>query len=356
MKVVHNIYLACFVLIISLCIFAYALYDYSLSPASSSSKEIVVTIEPGSIRSIANTLMKKKLIKNEYSFILYTKISGKTNLKAADYVLSRDMGVKKIVDVLYKGEGSNTSQLKITFKEGINIRKIVGVLVENTNHTEEEIYQFLSNEVYLNELIQEYWFLGDEILNDKIYYNLEGYLYPNTYYFTSEDAPLEEIFKVMLDETDKQFSPYKEQLEQNSMSIHEIFTLASIVELEGVTDEDRKGIASVFFNRLDSKMTLGSDVTTYYGVKVDMGERDLYASEIKECNDYNTRCASFAQLPISPICNPILESVLAVLNPADSSDYYFVADKNKKIYFSRTINEHNATINSLKKNDLWYEY
>ena len=61
-------------------------------------------------------------------------------------------------------------------------------------------------------------------------------------------------------------------------------------------------------------------------------------------------------MPISPVSNPVLESILAVLEPANNDAYYFVADKNKKIYFSKTIKEHNNTINRLKKNDLWYEY
>ena len=129
-----------------------------------------------------------------------------------------------------------------------------------------------------------------------------------------------------------------------------------MVELEGVTKEDRSGIASVFFNRLNSKMTLGSDVTTYYGAKIDMGERDLYKDEVSACNSYNTRCPSFTGLPVSPISNPSIEAITAVLEAKSSNYYYFVADKNKKVYFSRNQTEHSNTIKNLKKEGLWYEY
>ena len=109
-------------------------------------------------------------------------------------------------------------------------------------------------------------------------------------------------------------------------------------------------------NRLSSNMNLGSDVTTYYGARIDMGERDLFSEEVVECNNYNTRCATFKKLPISAICNPSIEAIEAVISPDNNDYYYFVADKNKKIYFSKTQREHTNTINRLKKSDLWYEY
>lgn len=356
MKIFHNMYIAIFVLIFSVILFGYSVYRYELSKVSNDSELKTVVIKPGSIDSIANTLYKEDLIRNKFVFKLYVKISGKSNLKAATYSFSEDMGARKIVDILYKGSGVNTEQIKITFKEGLNIRQIAKVIVENTNNTEAMVYDVLKDKEYLNELIDEYWFIENVILDDRIYYSLEGYLYPSTYYFSSKDVLVEDIFKVMLDETKKQLEPYKNELTNNNMSIHEILTLASLVELEGVTEEDRKGIAGVFFNRLEDDISLGSDVTTYYGVKVNMGERDLYSSEVKECNNYNTRCVTFSGLPVSPICNSSIESIKAVIYPDKNNYYYFVADKNKKVYFSKNINEHNKTIAKLKKEDLWYEY
>lgn len=103
-------------------------------------------------------------------------------------------------------------------------------------------------------------------------------------------------------------------------------------------------------------MSLGSDVTTYYAAKIDMGERDLYKSEISDCNDYNTRCATFKTLPIGPISNPSISAIKAVVEPIVSDYYYFVADKDKKVYFSKTSSEQNNIIAKLKKEGKWYEY
>lgn len=356
MKFFHNIYLAFFVLFFSVLLFGVSLFRYEIGKVSDEDAEKEIVIDPGSIDSIATTLYSNHLIKNKLAFKLYVHLSGKTNLKAATYLLSENMGVVKIVDILYSGEASNSSKLHLTFQEGLNMRAIAKIIEENTNHTEEEVYELLNDTTYLNNLIETYWFLSSEILNTDIYYSLEGYLYPSTYYFSSEDVEIEEIFESMLTEMGRQLSDYQEMVQNYSMSFHEILTLASIVELEGVTLDDRKGIASVFFNRLASNMNLGSDVTTYYGARINMGERDLTSSELSECNNYNTRCATFAKIPISPICNPSIDSILAVLESKNTDYYYFVADKNKKVYFSKNITEHNNTIARLKQENLWYEY
>lgn len=356
MKIFHNIYLAFLVLIFSVLVFSFAVFQNQLGEVSSDDTKQVVVIEQGSITSIAENLYDKHLIKNKLAFKFYVRMTGKTSLKAATYSLSENMGTKKIVDILYAGEGSNSEEVKITFKEGLNMRKLALVIVENTNHTEEEVLRIASDQEYLSSLISKYWFLNEAILDEDIYYPLEGYLYPNTYHLSSKEVTVEEILEMMLDEMEKQLEPVKASIQASEFSVHELLTLASMVELEGVTAADRKGIAGVFVNRLTAKMTLGSDVTTYYGAKVDMGERDLLKEEVTACNSYNTRCATFVGLPVSPICNPSLESIEAVLDPEETKYYYFVADKNKKVYFSKNITEHNKMIASLKTQGLWYEY
>ena len=354
MKIYNNIYLAFIILITSSIVFICTLFNFQLGKVSNNDSLKEIKIEQGTITDIANILYKNKLIKNKKAFKIYVILTNKTNLKAATYKLSENMGTRKIVNILSKGGYNN--DISITFKEGINIRKIAKTIEEKTNNKEEDIYKLLKDEKYLDKLIEKYWFLEDTIKNNKIYYSLEGYLYPDTYSIKSKDTKVEEIIEKMLDNTEEKLKKDKSKIEKNKMSVHEILTLASIIELEGSNKEDRKGIASVFFNRMNSNMTLGSDVTTYYGVKIDMSERALTSDEVKECNDYNTRCPSFTGLPISPICIPSIETIKAVLEPDKTDYYYFVADKNKKIYFSRNQTEHNNTIYKLKKEGLWYEY
>ena len=355
MKIRNNIYIALLSLLVSTTIFLGTLYNFGLSKVSNNSDLKKVVIEKGSIDQVANTLYKNRLIRNKTAFKIYVKLHKKNNLMAATYKLSENMGTRKIVDILSKGKKAN-DEIKITFKEGINMRRIASIIAKNTNNKEEEVYNFIKDNNYLDKIINKYWFLTNDIKNENIYYSLEGYLYPNTYNISSKNSNIEEILEQMLDETNRQLSKYKDVIEKNKLSIHQILTLASIVELEGTTLEERKKIARVFMNRLESNMNLGSDVTTYYGAKINMGERDLYSEEVTACNNYNTRCATFKTIPISPICNSSIEAIEAVLNPDNNDYYYFVADKNKKIYFSKTQKEHTNTINKLKKAGLWYEY
>ena len=163
----------------------------------------------------------------------------------------------------------------------------------------------------------------------------------------------EQIVKFKLDK-----EVYKDDINVSKFSVHELLTLASIVELEGANSEDRAGVAGVFYNRIEAGWTLGSDATTYYAVNKDF-TKDLTNNNLKSCNKYNTRsentCA-FTGLPIGPIDSPSLNSINAVMEPEEHDYYYFVADKNKKTYFAKTYKEHTQTVSQLRKDGLWYEY
>ena len=125
------------------------------------------------------------------------------------------------------------------------------------------------------------------------------------------------------------------------LSVDEIVTLASIVELEGASANDREGVAGVFINRLNDGWTLGSDVTTYYYLKIDdfkqslNGNKNLYTCD----NAYNTRCTSFTGLPVGPISNPGNESIDASINYDKHDFYYFVADWKGKTYLNKNEND-----------------
>ena len=356
MRIFRNMALAMLILTSALIIFVCSYFNYQIGPVSKNNTLKTVVIEKGGISDIANTLKENNLIKDETMFKVYVKLTGKTNLKASTYELSENMGVKKIVEILESGNDYNPDEVKITFKEGINMRKLANLISENTNNSEEDVYDLLKDDEYLDELIDSYWFITEDIKDSKIYYSLEGYLYPDTYIFMNKDVSIKEIFKKMLDEMNDKLTPYKEKINSSDLSIHEILTLSSIVELEGASSSDRNGVAGVFYNRLNSDMTLGSDVTTYYGIKLDMSERDLTKAELNDCNNYNTRCSTFKSLPVSPICIASIESIEAVLEPTEHDYYYFVADKNKKTYFTKTYEEHLDMVSKLKEEGLFFEY
>lgn len=350
-----RILLALLILGVCLVLFIFCFYKYNLTSVSDNTEDKIVMIEGGTITSIGKTLKQNNLIRSEFVFKVYVKLNKINNLQASTYKLNESMSLEEIVSILEKGNGYNPNEITITFKEGKNIRSIATTISENTNITYDEVISKVSDEDYINTLIEKYWFLTDNIKNSKIYYDLEGYLFPDTYAFTNKDVTIETVIETMLDETEKKLEPYKEKIENLDLTIHEFFTLASIIELEGASSNDRKGVAGVFYNRINAGWSLGSDVTTYYALQIDDFKVSLTEGNgLYKCDyAYNTRCNSFTGLPVGPICNPGMESLLATLEPEKHDYYYFVADCQGKTYLSKNVTEHNNTINRLTNENNW---
>ncbi len=331
--------------------------DNLKSVDSESGKVIDFTVAQGSTsRQVIDQLYDKGLIKNKYVGYVYIKLNSDFILQAGNYELSTNMTLEQIIDKFNSGKVIDNS-ISVTFIEGERLIDYIAVIKKNFGYSEDEILNTLSDKEYLQELIDKYWFLTDDILNDKLYYALEGYLAPNTYFF-NEDASIKEIIGRLLDANAMLLDKYKDEIENSGYTLHEIITMASIVEREGTTALDRKGVAGVWYNRLNNGWTLGSDVTTYYGVNKTFKEELLYV-DLENCNPYNTsaksKCA-FAGLPVGPICNPSVTSIVATIEPEEHQYFYFVADKNGKTYFTTTFNEHVNIINKLKNEGLWFEY
>ena len=354
MKKLKFIMIILAILLVGVFIVAF-LYNYMISPISKDSEKVVVKIEEGSIYSIGDTLYENELIRNTFIYKVYVKINGVKDLKASTYEFDRNMSLKEIIAVLEKGNSYNPDEIRITFKEGLNVRKIARIIEENTNNSYDDVINLMADKDYIDSLISKYWFLTDSIKNEKIYYPLEGYLFPNTYAFLNKDVSVKDIIEKMLDEMGEQLNNYKDEIEANEFTIHEIITLASIVELEGASSDDRASVAGVFYNRIKDGWVLGSDVTTYYFLKIDdfkeslNGNRDLYTCD----NAYNTRCTSFVGLPVGPISNPGHESLKATIEYKRHNYYYFVADCKGKTYLSKDATGHYNTIQRLKNEGNW---
>jgi len=342
-------------LIIALCL----LYNYGIGSVDSKNNEVIlVEIKEGNTSTeIAHILKEKELIRNEIVFKIYLKINGINNLKSGYFELKQSMNVKEITEKIRKGDTVDPHSITVLFKEGLNIRQIASVIEENTNNTVDNVFETLEDSEYIDSLIEKYWFLTDEIKHPNVYYPLEGYLFPNTYTFIDKNVSVKEIFTKMLDEMEMRLNKYKTEIENSNYSVHVIMTLASIAELEGIKAEDRKDIVGVFRNRLASNMSLGSDVTTYYAFKVNMGDRDLTTKEINTYNAYNTRGPNMnGKLPIGPIANPSKESIEAAVSPNSHDFLYFVADKDRNVYFTKTIKEHDRKVSELKSKGLWISW
>ena len=334
MKTFRNIMICILILLTTAIVLGCTVYNYKMSPVSNSSEEIEVVIPSGSsIKAIGALLEEKGLIRDKDFFVIYAHLFHIDNVKASTYHLSPNMGVPKIAEIIQEGNSYNPDSITITFKEGLNIRQIAKVIEENTDNHYDEVIAKASDETYLRSLIEKYWFLDESILGPDIYYGLEGYLFPNTYRFTNKQVTIETIFETMLDQMGKELEPYREEIEKQGKSVHAILTMASMVEKEGAThnEEDQvlNHVASVFYNRIDRNMSLGSDVTTRYALQIDDAQQKLTTEQYQTKSPYNTRLTDGSmngKLPVGPICGPGRESIKAAIYPSDTNDIYFIAN------------------------------
>lgn len=282
--------LVLFILIIIVLLGLGAWYFISLSGTGTSEEEVSFEIGLGSgTDKIATILKENDVIRSKEAFKIYVKLNKVSNFQAGKYTLTKDMKVPEIVEALQKGILYKNAECNITFIEGKTFSNIAKTIAEKTNNDEQDVYELLKDEKYIESLIEEYWFITDDIKDENIYYSLEGYLFPDTYSFENKNVEVKEIFKAMLDKMQKVLNKYKVDIQTTGYSVHDILSMASVIENEAMQDKDRKDVSSVLYNRLNARMSLGSDVTTYYAFRVELGERDLYRSEITKYNPYNTR-------------------------------------------------------------------
>lgn len=326
------------------------LFKHYTSPTGESSEKITVTLK-GTGEEVGKELADNGLIRSSTFFKIYLKLFNVKILKAGKYELNKGMSLEEIVKTLKEGNNFNENEISLTFKEGINMRNIASIIKEKTNNSEEDVFNLLKNENYINGLIDEYWFITDKIKNKDIYYPLEGYLFPDTYRFANKDVKVEEIFNKLIKKMDTILTPLKEKIEKSNFNIHEILTLASMAEKEENKKEYRPEIVSVFVNRINRGMSLGSDVTTRYALKIDDAKRVLKRSEYAYSSPYNTRLTDGSmngKLPVGPISTVSESSILAAIEYKETDYLYFIANinSNETFFFS------NSSDFEKKKNEL----
>ena len=330
-----------FVAIVSLGI----VYKIQTSPVDSSDKTVVeLDIPKGSAKQIGQVLEDNDLIRSAKFFQIYVKLFKPGELYAGLHKFSKSMNYEEIFEELNKKPTENPDQISIKFKSGVSMRQTAEIIAENTNNSYDDVINKSNDVDYIKKLIDKYWFITEEVLDDQIYYKLEGYLYPDTYYFKNKDVTVEEIFEKLLDKMGQVLEPFKQQIEENELTVHQILTLASIVEKESGKYEDGPKVARVFLNRLAKNMNLGSDVTCYYALQIDNAKKYVEENgrgsiDYSVQNPYNTRNQDGSmngKLPIGPISTITDSCIEAVLFPdnTDPDILYFISNiETKETWF-----------------------
>ncbi len=278
---------------------------------SKDGKETEVFIPKGSSPvKIAKILKDKKIISYPKLFTGTVKFLGYSKrLKAGLYDFNDGDSLIKVIKKLKNGDNKN---VRVTIPEGFVIKQIGKVLEEKNICSKEKFVEIAMSK------------------------KLEGYLFPNTY-FLPPQTDENEVIKTLNNEFNKYWTKEKEdRLQRINMSKKDVVILASIVEREAVSDNERPVIAGVFINRLKKRMRLESCATVLYAMGENK-ERLTYA-DLEFQSPYNTY--RHFGLPPAPICNPGAKALDAVLYPAITNSLYFVSKGNGTHFFAESLEEH----------------
>lgn len=315
-------------------------------------QEKVFSIQKGEgVQEISQRLEKEKLIKKDWYFIYYIwKNDLKADLKAGDYLLNSSMTIKEIAEKMIDGKVEKKKEKidKITIPEGYRNTKIVDLLKKDWPNLADE-FQKISDCRCLQEEFCECDFFSDQfpILKEiPKGVDLEGYLFPDTYFLAKNETGKSLINKMLVNfrnKTEKLISVK----EQSKLSWHEIITLASIIEREAVSVEDKKLVAGIFLNRLKKNMPLQSCATIAYIKNEDKIQFSFEDTRLE--SPYNTYMNP--GLPPGPIANPGLDAIEAVLFPTQTDYYFFLNNpKTGQMVYAKTMEEQsrNKLLNGLE--------
>ena len=290
--------------------------------------ETIVTIPKGaSLTQVGTILQDKGIIRSRLVFKLVALIRGEQrNVKAGDYMLKTGSDSGDVLDLLISGK---TLMLSVTVPEGYNIFQIAELFHQTGIMTRDDLLAASRDQVFLNELGLE----GA---------SLEGYLFPDTYFFRPSEKGdgkliLRRLVQRFKDVYDKHV---RLTAEKYGWSPLQVVTLASLIEKEALASEHSL-VAAVFHNRLRINMRLQSDPTVIYGIK-SMGSR-ITRADLDRKHPYNTY--QNYGLPPGPIANPGKASLIAAVEPADVDYLYFVAKNDGSHQFSNSLQEHNRWVN-----------
>ena len=299
----------------------------------SQEKRVHIKIRDGmSTGEIADQLESKNIIASSLKFRILSRIRGYDGkMKPGTYTFYVGMPEDEVFKKILNGE---KVLIKFTIPEGFGVKEIAERLYSLDLADKEDFLKAA-------EKFAPYKYM--EKRKNSIF-AAEGFLFPDTYTVES-DISVEEILKIMTEDFDSRLTTeMRVQAQQMGLSVYDLVTLASLVEKEVRYPEDRSIVAQVFLKRLQINMPLQTDASLQY--LMDAPKEDVSIEDTKIESLYNTY--QHYGLPPGPIANPGMDSIEAVLNPADTDYLYFVADRNGHNHYSQTYEEHLYLVNQYR--------
>lgn len=294
-------------------------------PFKAKGEEVEFVVNNGdSLYKVLNSIKEKDEIKNLSLIKAYIKRNNlDTNIKPGDYEIKSDITLKELISDLNKGI-YNKNLVRVTIPEGYDIEKIAALLEEKNIIKKEEFLQSC----------KEYPLPHYAKNTEYRKYNLEGYLFPDTYEL-SKGMKGKDIIDIMVNRFNRSINELRNKYSIDDSKIDTIITVASMVEREAERDEERGKVSSVFYNRMKKGMKMESCATVLYALGKHKDK--LYYSDLKVQSPYNTYIIK--GLPPGPICSPGMSSIEAAINPDKTNYLYFVSYNDGTHFFTNNYNE-----------------
>ena len=304
--------------------------DYLDNPTNMGTEPFDVKIERGmSVREVAEVLKSRGVIKTPFDFRLLCRLMDAA-IPAGEYEISPML---KPIELVQAFAPKNLALRRVTIPEGARLRDIA-VIVESKlgSHVSSGIDASSFLKICSERSFAAY--LGIEA------FSLEGYLFPETYRFEPGTSASKVVERMVREFFEVMGPQHRKRILELNTSLHEIVTIASMVEKETALDEERPIISAVIHNRLRRNMPLQIDAAVIYGLKEFDG--NLTRAHLETDTEYNTYTRK--GMPPGPICSPSEKSLLAALYPQDVDYLYFVSTNNGHHRFSSTMQEHNIAV------------
>lgn len=300
------------------------------SEAEHPPSKIVVIPEGAVFQQVAVMLEQEQLIKSRSAFLWLGKSQeAERKIHPGEYELNAAMPPAEILSKLVAGR---VVLHPVTIPEGYTIGQIAEAFAEQRITDKAEFIRLAHDKSFMKTLG-----VSAE--------SLEGYLYPDTYRFP-RPTPAKAVIKTMVDQLDHVLTnEWQARAKELTLTMHQVLTLASVIEKETGSGDERPHIASVFHNRLKKRIPLQSDPTVIYGLPNFDG--NLHKKDLSHPSPYNTY--RWAGLPPGPIASPGAQSIRAALYPTPTQDLYFVSKNDGTHQFSATLVEHNKAVERYQK-------
>lgn len=312
-------------------------WSQNSKPVSSNEQRTRFVIPKGrSASQIGEELVEKGLIRNSLAYKVYVQVTAKAKkIQAGEYTLSPHLSLVQVVDKLTRPP----EELWVTIPEGLRREEVVERIIEGLDLTQAD------TQIFREEFLQE---------SER----LEGFLFPDTYLFP-RDVKASVVVRKLNDTFDAKTNSLSDEIAESGYSLNQLITLASIIERETKTDEERPIVAGIFYKRIEAGVALQVDATVQYAIanikclprdEVLQGQKSICdnwwpqitRADLEINSPYNTY--KFTGIPPGPIANPGISSIEAAINPTDSPYWYYIHDSEGNIHYARSLEEHNQNI------------